>query len=61
LVDQHHHVSWQLVRLGCQSDPQTITYFLADRSAAGAVHLNVIANRWYGHERFPDGLATVVQ
>jgi hypothetical protein len=57
LVDQHHHVWWQLFRLGCQCDPQTISYFLRDRSAAGAVHLNVIANSLCGHERLPVGLA----
>jgi hypothetical protein len=50
---------WQSVRLRCQFNPQTITYFLAYRGTTRAVDPNVIANSWCGHQGFPVGLAAV--
>jgi len=44
LVDQHHHVLWQSVWLGCQFDPHTIAYFFAYRGTTSAIDLNVIPN-----------------
>jgi hypothetical protein len=59
LVDQHHHMLWQSVGLGCQFDPQTVAYFLAYRGTTNAVDLNVILNSRTGHEGFPVRLAAV--
>ena len=53
LVDQRDQVLRQSVMLARELDPQTVTYFLADRGTTGAVESNGIANIWTGHVGFP--------